>query len=119
MATAIQQSEPFHKRPERTLSGYLVARADAFFVVTPTNSTSLMDAELMSTLASAPSTAARAKAEAVVRSDFMFGFSDRAQLLRQLAKFMGALRHACFSTTSMMASPSADSRACLYAHRAL
>src|SRR5438309_5405012 len=45
----------------------------AFLRLSVTNPVSLTDSRLISTLASAPSIAARARARAVVRSDFIFG----------------------------------------------
>src|SRR5437016_1135316 len=42
--------------------------------ISETNRWSFNDSRLMSTFANAPSIAARARADAVVRSDFMFGF---------------------------------------------
>jgi len=48
--------------------------AVTFLRISSANAESFMDSRLMSTLASAPSIAAAARALAVVRSDFMFGF---------------------------------------------
>src|SRR5215472_2908870 len=61
-------------KPKGTLRSLYCAIFSAFSFISRTNFSSLIDARLISTLANAPSSAARASARAVVRSDFMFGF---------------------------------------------
>src|ERR1700722_7367165 len=51
-----------------------VVRAATFLRISEANAPSFIDSRLISTLASAPCIAARARAVAVVRSDFIFGF---------------------------------------------
>src|SRR3989454_7292021 len=53
---------------------YHAFSAPALRRISETNPWSFNDSRLMSTFANAPSIAARARADAVVRSDFMFGF---------------------------------------------
>src|SRR4029077_6445474 len=94
-------------------------RLAAFLLVSATNPASFNDSRLMSTFARAPSTAAFASAEEVVRSDFILGlvmgpsFAARsATSLAHSATLRGTLV-ACLRAASMTASPSVDSRAFL------
>src|SRR5450432_1882885 len=87
-----------------------------------TNATSFNDSKLISTFAKAPSTAARANAPAVVKSDFMFGFetSRKDTAIRPTSADRSATDKgtavACFSAASISVSPlSGFSRAALYA----
>src|SRR5271165_4901388 len=89
--------------------------AAAFFLVSAAKAMSLSDSRLISTLASAPSIAARVSALAVVRSDFIFGFvigfsrsTIPATSLARSATLRGTLV-ACFRAASMMPSAPAES----------
>src|SRR2546428_2760079 len=82
--------------------------------ISETNRWSFNDSRLMSTFANAPSIAARAKADAVVRSDFMFGFvigfslsAISATSFARSATLKGTLV-ACLRAVSIRPSPSAE-----------
>src|SRR5882757_9839456 len=89
--------------------------------VDETKESSLSDSRLILTFASAPSMAAHAKALAVVKSDFMFGFviGPRPSATRSTSRdFSATLRGtavACFRAESIKPSAAAESRAFLYA----
>src|ERR1700690_789185 len=86
-----------------------------------TNPSSFSDSRLISTLASAPSIAARASAAAVTRSDFILGLviGPRASAIRRTSLARSATLSgtvvACFSAASTMPSADADCFAFLYA----
>src|SRR5229473_553745 len=98
-----------------------VFRAAARWRTCDVKSASFNDSRLISTLASAPSIAARARAVAVTRSDFMLGFVIgrsssviRSTSLARSAALRGTLV-ACLSAASIMPSAAEDSRDFLYA----
>src|SRR5437016_9886580 len=87
-----------------------LVRTAALFRVSAANAVSFSDSRLISTLASAPVTAARARAKAAIRSDFMLGLvigfsrsTIAATSLAHSATPKGTLV-ACFKAASMMPS---------------
>src|ERR1700747_232909 len=96
-----------------------LVRALTLLLMSRTKVLSLIEARLMLTFASAPSTAALASADAVVRSDFMFGFviGPRASAIFPTSRARSATPKgtlvAPFKAPSMIASPFDASLACL------
>src|SRR3989442_4952533 len=98
---------------------YHAFSAPALRRISETNPWSFNDSRLMSTFANAPSIAARARADAVVRSDFMFGFvigfslsAISATSFARSATLKGTLV-ACLRAVSIRPSPSAELLAAL------
>src|SRR6266576_6892920 len=91
-------------------------RLAAFLLISATYPASFNDSRLISTLANAPSMAAFASAEAVVKSDFILGFvagssfAVRSATSRARSATLRGTLVACFKAAAMMPSPSADSR---------
>src|ERR1700757_2188628 len=93
---------------------YRAFSASALCRISETNPWSLTDSRLISTFANAPSIVARARADAVVKSDFMFGFvigfslsAISATSFARSATLKGTLV-ACFRAVSIRPSPSAE-----------